>query len=826
MGSRHDGRHFLVIELVEGETLADQIRRGPIPVEESLRLAVQIAEALQAAHEKGVIHRDLKPANIKVTPEGKVKVLDFGLAQASNVEFTDAEALSNSPTLLASTPGMILGTAAYMSPEQAKGRPVDRRTDIFAFGCVLYEMLAGKRAFGGEDVSDTLAAVLRAEPDWDALQTEVAPAVRTLIQRCLAKDRAHRIADISTTKFVLSEPAFTSDSVSSSSVQPRSRLRTISLIVTATLLGAAAAGALVLALRPSLPTAAVVRLSIGLPEGQTFSSVRNSTIAISPDGTQLVYAANSRLYRRSISQFEGTPIPGSESKVTIVNPVFSPDGRSIAFLTTEDDTVKVIPVDGGTPVTIGPRSVGSISWSPEGIVFSQARRILLVSPDGGTPKPLVTVNEGEFAAEPQILPGGQAVLFTLGKPPTDRFENGKVVVQSLTTGERKTLFDGIGARYLPTGHLVYAVGGIVYAVPFDPKQQKVTGKAFAVLEGVRQLFTGAAALSVSNTGTLVYIPGPATLSRSVRMLVVTDRNGSTTPLPLPPAPYVHPRVSRDGKHVAVSTDDGREANVFVYDLTGASTMRRLTFEGHNRLPIWSGDSQRVAFQSDREGDLAIFVQHDGPSPQAERLTKPEPGVAHVPESWSPDGQTLLFSAKKEAVFSLWMLSLDDKKIKPVADIRSVEPIGATFSPDGRWIAYYSNLKRPFEAGPNANRGVYVQPFPPTGARHQLPKEGNDFHPAWAATGTELFYRPQTNRFSAVSVQTQPNFVFGKMVSLPRPATPDRSSSDVRDYDVMPDGRLLSTIPVGDDSVSGTLAAPQIRVVLNWFSELQERVPVK
>jgi len=475
---------------------------------------------------------------------------------------------------------MILGTAAYMSPEQAKGRPVDRRTDIFAFGCVLYEMLAGKRAFGGEDVSDTLAAVLRAEPDWDALQTEVAPAVRTLIQRCLAKDRAHRIADISTTKFVLSEPAFTSDSVSSSSVQPRSRLRTISLIVTATLLGAAAAGALVLALRPSLPTAAVVRLSIGLPEGQTFSSVRNSTIAISPDGTQLVYAANSRLYRRSISQFEGTPIPGSESKVTIVNPVFSPDGRSIAFLTTEDDTVKVIPVDGGTPVTIGPRSVGSISWSPEGIVFSQVRSILLVSPDGGTPKPLVTVNEGEAAVEPQILPGGQAVLFTLGKPTTNRFENGKVVVQSLTTGERKTLFDGTGARYLPTGHLVYAVGGIVYAVPFDPKQQKVTGKAFAVLEGFRQLATGAAALSVSNTGTLVYIPGPATLSRSVRMLVVTDRNGSTTPLPLPPAPYVHPRVSRDGKHVAVSTDDGREANVFVYDLTGASTMRRLTFEGH------------------------------------------------------------------------------------------------------------------------------------------------------------------------------------------------------------------------------------------------------
>src|SRR5215510_6704226 len=285
---KHDGRHILVLELVDGQTLADLVARGPMPVNESLRLAVQIAEALQAAHEKGVIHRDLKPANIKITLDGTVKVLDFGLAKAGDVESSDGDGLSNSPTLrtLASTPGMILGTAAYMSPEQAKGRPVDRRTDIFAFGCVLYEMLTGKRAFEGDDVSDTLAAVLRAEPDWNTLPREISPALRTLIQGCLAKDRAKRIADISVTKFLLTEPSF----AGSTSSQPRSRLRTALLIAAVVLLSIAAGGVLVWKLGPPTPAAPVITFRIDLPEGQTFNGNTMPNVAISRDGARIVYA--------------------------------------------------------------------------------------------------------------------------------------------------------------------------------------------------------------------------------------------------------------------------------------------------------------------------------------------------------------------------------------------------------------------------------------------------------------------------------------------------------------------------------------------------------
>jgi serine/threonine-protein kinase len=585
-----------------------------------------------------------------------VKVLDFGLAKAGDAESSNEDGSSNSPTLrtLSSTPGMILGTAAYMSPEQAKGRPVDRRTDVFAFGCVLYEMLTGMRAFEGEDVSDTLAAVLRAEPDWTALPDDVSPALQTMIQRCLEKDRAKRIADLSTVKFVLSEPAFTASSAGSvdgpTSVhaQRRSRFRATLLIAAGVLFGAAAVGGFFWALRPSTAPPSVARFSVSLPTGQTFPSARNSSIAISPDGTQLVYVANSRLYRRSITAFEATPIPGSEGE-RIVNLAFAPDGRSIAFFSVSDNAIKRIPLDGGTPMTIYRGFFGgsTINWSQEGILFGQGSDVLRVSPDGGTPERLVTLNAGEAAHGPQLLPGAHAILFTLTEGRDDRFDwdKAKVVVQSLATGERKTLIDGRDARYLPSGHLVYAVGGNVYATPFDLKQLSV-GRAVQVLEGVRRLVgSGAADLSVSNSGTLIYVAGPSALSGG-RTLIVTDRKGSTTPLPAPPLPYLHPRVSRDGKHIAVGIDDGRTAYVSISDILATSPMRRLTLpnEGHNRFPVWSGDGQRVAFQSDREGDLAIWTQRADGSCRAVRLSKAVPGVAHVQESWSPDGRSLLLSA--------------------------------------------------------------------------------------------------------------------------------------------------------------------------------------
>jgi serine/threonine-protein kinase len=838
---KHDGRHILVLELVEGQTLADLVARGPMPLDESLRLAVQIAEALQAAHEKGVIHRDLKPANIKITRDGTVKVFDFGLAKAREVESSDGDGLSNSPTLrtLASTPGMILGTAAYMSPEQAKGRHVDRRTDIFAFGCVLYEMLTGKRAFEGEDVSDTLAAVLRAEPNWSALPEEVSPGLRTLIQRCLAKDRTKRVAEMSAAKLVLSEPDFMgsagASAVASTTSSARSRLTASSLLLIAALI-LTVGGALVWLLRTPQVAPAVVRFSVRLPDGLTFANVRLGNIDISPDGARLVYAATDRansrrLYSQSLSDFDAKAISGSETKLQISNPTFSPDGQWIAF--SGDQTIKRIPVNGGTPMTIAPAlSPGvSIGWNLQGLLFGQsAYGISRVSPNGSAPLKIVTLQD-EAAFEPRLLPDGNAVLFTLTKGrDEEQFDSASVVIQSLATGARTPIVDGSGGRYLPTGHLIYTLSGTVFAAPFDLKQRKVTGEAVPVLQGVRRRpATGGAELSVSQTGTLAYVPGPATFSAASRMLIITDRNGTTTPVALPPGPYSHPRMSRDAKHVAVAVDERRDAYIAIYDISSAAALRRLTFEGKNQFPVWSGDSQWIAFQSDREGDLGIFMQRaDGSSGKAERLTKPEPGVAHVPESWSPDGQTLIFSEKRDATFSLWMLTLDTRKITPFGKVQSAVPTGAAFSPDGRWVAYTLVTRGTSARGGGlaSGSGVYVEPFPPTSARYQVPKEFIDFHPAWGTTSAELFYIPSAIRLSVIPIRTQPNFSFGKAVTLPKPPTNDRINGDTRDYDVMPDGRFISSVPASDEGASGSDGARQIRVVLNWFTELQQRVPVK
>jgi serine/threonine-protein kinase len=844
-----------------------------LEIDEALPIARQIADALESAHEQGIIHRDLKPANIKLRPDGVVKVLDFGLAKmlepgrageagraggaGRDVAQGFSPAVTNSPTI--TTPamtqmGVILGTAAYMSPEQAKGRPADKRSDVWAFGCVLYEMLTGRRALEGEDVSDTLAAVLRGEPDWSIVPQDVPTPIRTLIQRCLTRDGARRITDIAVAKFLLNEAGTVGTSASiTPPTSAQSRLKTTLLIGAGSVLGAVAASAVLWSSKPSTPPALAARFSIELPEGQTFSGVSRQFVAISHDGTKLVYVANARLYLRSIGDLEARPIPGTESHGGLVNPVFSPDGESIAFFLVDDNTIRRIAVTGGTAVTLC-RTAGlaAMSWGDDGIVFAQNRgsianvegteggAVLRVSPNGGAPEQLITLNRGEFIyGQPQMLPSIGAVLFTLIKSIVavdDRFERSRtervtseeraeIVVQSLKGGKRTTLVNGGDGRYLPSGHLVYAVGGVVFAVPFNVRQHKITGPPVPVLEGVRRSVfgngIGAAQFSVSDNGTVVYVSGPTSISERARTLFVADRNGSRTPLPVPAGPYLHPRVSRDGKLLAVENDDGKEANVFIYDLSATSAIRRLTFGGRNRFPVWSPDGRRVAFQSNRDGDLAIFEQRaDGSA--LTRLTKPDGQVSHMPETWSPDGRTLLFSVVQDRTFSLWALTLADGKVNPFGDVHSAEPINASFSPDGRWVAYTTNDR----AGgtPSPNRGVYVQPFPAIGTRHQVPQVFVDFHPAWGPSGKELFFIPTSSRFVVVGVETVPNLLFGRASFLP-PLTTDRISIDVKDYDVMPDGRFVSTM-AAEQSGPGTTAAPQIRVVFNWFEELKARAPVK
>jgi serine/threonine-protein kinase len=834
-----NGTQFLVLELVDGDSLSNRIARGPLPVDEALAIAKQIAEALEAAHEKGIIHRDLKPANIALTTDGNVKVLDFGLAKAP--EATSGAPLdpADSPTLtspaMMTGVGVILGTAAYMSPEQAKGLAADKRSDVWAFGCVLYEMLTGKRAFEGEDVSDTLAAVLRGEPDWTALPLDTPPAIHALIRRCLKKDRRHRIADISTVLFVIDEPSIVAPTTSAAPqpiVTPRPWWRRAIPATVASLVVGAIVAIAAWNLRPSPPPPSVTRFLFTLAEGQQFTNTGRQLVAMSPDGTQLAYVANQRLYLRSMSETEARPIQGSQDPQGVMSPTFSPDGRSIAFVSQRDRALKRIAVGGGVAVTICliPNISLGVSWGTDGIVFGQrGGDIMRVSPNGGQPEILVSIKNDE-AFGPQVLPGGDAILFTLptgigtnvgggNSGPVD-WDNAQIVVQSLRSGERKTLINrGSDAHYVPTGHIVYALGGVLFAVPFDLRRLQVVGGPVPIVEGVRRGgATGSANFSFSNNGSLAYVPGP--VSTSQQDLAFFDRQGNTEPLKLQGGLYSYPRVSPDGKRVAVETDDGKDANIWIYDLGGTSSMRRLTQDGRNEFPVWSADSESVAFQSNREGDRGIFWQRADGSGTAERLTKPGPETAHVPLSWPRDGKRFLFSMSKGSSTSLWTFSLPDKQASPVGDGQSANQTDGAFSPDGRWVAYTST---PRTGGLSV---VFVQPFPSTGAKYLI--TGAYAHPLWSPDGNELFSSGSgPAQVQVVSVTTQPSFVFGDRTLVPGvQGAIDRGPFAPRNYDITPDGKRFIGVVVSGQARSGESTAPQIQVVLNWFEELKRLVPTK
>jgi serine/threonine-protein kinase len=825
----------LVLELVEGPTLAERIAQGPIPLDDALPIARQLSEALEAAHEQNIIHRDLKPSNIKLRPDGTVKVLDFGLAKVTEPVSAMSSSHSLSPTI--TTPamtqmGMILGTAAYMSPEQAKGRPADKRSDVWAFGCVLFEMLTGQRAFDGEDTSDTLASVLKSEPDWAALPTEVTPAIRTLLRRCLMKDRRQRIADMSVANFVLSESVtvLTLTDVRPTDAAVTHNRRWRSAVVGVVVIGAGLLVGLGTWMRwPSSPEHPVARFSFRLPEGQRFTNPGRRVVAISPDGSQVAYVANLRIYLRSVSEFESHVVTGVEVRGGVLNPVFSPDGGSLAFFSNADQTVRRVSLTGGAPVMIcAANAPTGMTWDVSGIVFGQGGDgIRRCRASGGMPEQLASVDAGEQASGPQILLGGEFLIFAIAKDEdgsVQRHNKARIVVQSLVTGARRTLIDGGSEpRYLPTGHLLYALGGSIFAVSFDPARQMVTSGPVSVVEGIRRAAGGITAVAhfdISNSGNLLYVPGPVRVETSDTAIVVADRSGAVTSLKTLPGPYHQARASRDGTRVAVDSVDGKEAIVWIYELAETSAIKRLTFGGANKFPIWAPDSQRVAFQSDREGDLAIFAQRtDGTG--VERLTKPDKGEVHVPESWSPDGRHISYSVLKDSEYALWILSLADRKTARFSDVRSREPIGSVFSADGRWIAYHSLPAGSY--ADSANSGVFVEPFPATGARYQAPRVNRDFQPLWSRDGTELFYIAATSSgLTAVPVKTASGVTFGTPQTFPFSANAGLLSGSARAFDALPDGRFIGLV-VGSGDDQSSSASQEVRVVLNWTEELKRLV---
>jgi serine/threonine protein kinase len=606
-----DGTNFLVLELVEGETLSDKLKRGPIPVEESLKLALQISEALDAAHEKGIIHRDLKPANIKVTPDGKVKVLDFGLAKAYAGDKEDVN-LSNSPTLseAATQQGIILGTAAYMSPEQARGEAVDKKADIWAFGVVLFEMLTGRVMFEGRTVSDTLAAVLMREPEWKRLPANLNPRLRLLLEHCLEKEGKNRCSSIGEARLdiqkVLADPGgILVQPVTTAG--PRMKLRTIiPWIAAAIVLTAIIAGVVVWKLKPSEPRR-VMRFTYELPEEQGDLGVG---LAVSPDGSRFAYVTSKGLYLRSVDALDARLISGTDQNST--QPFFSPDGQWIAYWSSNERKIKKIAISGGAPIVLCDTNliVVGLSWSPDNtIVYSDVLGggVKRIPADGGTPEFLIkaepaNVKERGIPVDPQMLPDGKTLLFTRGFDPQN-MTNMQVVIQSLESGKQKVLSQGFGGMYLPTGHLLYGLQSNnatnIVAVPFDLGKLEMKGGPVPMLEGIRSI-------ALSNSGTLVYVSQPVTAisksettaagtTASRRTLVWVDRKGREETLAVPPNMYRFPNISPDGKKVAMNVVTGENSDIWVWDLL-RKTLTRLTFEGTSHVnPVWTSDGKRIAF---------------------------------------------------------------------------------------------------------------------------------------------------------------------------------------------------------------------------------------
>ena len=822
-----EGTRALVLELVEGPTLADRISKGPIPLDEVLPIAKQIAEALEAAHEAGVIHRDLKPANIKVREDGTVKVLDFGLAKAFDPNPEGDPSQSPTLTAAATQMGVILGTAAYMSPEQARGQTVDRRADVWAFGAVLYEMLAGRRAFEGEDVSDTLVSVFRDDPDWSRLSADVPARVRQAIQVCLQKDPKQRVRDVAAVRLAM-EGAFgtTASAPSEPTVAPSLPIWQRPVAIAGAVLASLAVGGIAVWTlgNGTVPAPSSKRFTLTLPESDRLLGGSGDMLALSPDGQTLVYVATRdgtrQLFRRPVDQFQATPMPGTEGAQ---DPFFSPDGQSVGF-DANGAMLRVALVGGpAQTLTATPSFRGAVWGADDMIVYGlyAAGPLMQIPAAGGDPVVLFTPDDGRRAWWPRALPDGDAVLFTLSEGAN---AGGELHLLIRDTGEHRTLIpNAVAGRVLDTGHLVFVRSGALWAVPFDRDRLDIVGNPVPVAEGVRVESGGAVQFALANDGSLVYIPGEVSIGN--RRLVWVDPSGREEPLATPADNYVSLSLSPDGTRAAVSILDGSgNRDVWVSELARGTLTRQTTDDAFDGRPLWHPDGRRVAFQSDRNGQPEVFWQAADGSGTAERLLTIDASVGDiVPYDWSPDGAALFVHALlPETGTDVGMVSIEGPGTwEPLIQTAANEGI-PTISPNGRWLAYSSNETGRYE--------VYVVRFPELEGK-QVISVGGGFFTNWSTDGSELIYlrgpsgAPEPEAVMRVSLDIDegdpPSLIVG---------TPERlfdwrnySPSSGRYHDVSSDGqRFLMITPGGSDAGAGRA---EINVVLNWTQELLERVPI-
>jgi serine/threonine-protein kinase len=798
-----DGKHYLVMPHLEGQTLAARLEKGPLPLAQALKIAVEIANALDKAHHAGIVHRDLKPGNIMLTRAGAT-LLDFGLAKAGGAAIAGS-ALSMQatapPNLTAQ--GTILGTFQYMAPEQLEGRDADARTDIFAFGAIVYEMLTGRKAFEGKSQASLIAAILDHDPPpISSLHPLTPPQLDHVVKRCLAKapeDRWQTASDLA------QELKWAEDKRSEAGAIESHRRRAIPLGLAA--LAAAVVGVVVgiavwtLRPAPSATTPAVVRLAVTLNAGEEVPA--GYPMALSSDGRQLAYIASNRIHLRSMNSLVSRVLAGTEGAQ---GPFFSPDGQWIGFVA--QNKLKKVSTSGGVPQTLSEAvQAGGGSWGPDETIYyaaGAASPIWKIPAAGGSPERVTTLDrsKGEVSHRwPQLLPGGKALVFTTWTGPG--WDERHLHLHVLGTGERRVLLQGASTgRYVASGQLVYSRAGALLATPFDLGRLEIAAVPPTPVElQVREASQGAE-FAVSDNGMLAYISGNP--QGYVSRLVIADRSGTIEPLPAPPQPYNDPAISPDGLRAVVTVRAGTHG-LWIYDFS-RGTLTALRTKGSAQDPFWTPDGKRIVFRQTLAGYRNLYWRPADGSEDEERLTTSE--NLHTVGSFTPDGKWLAFSETDPATSpDIWLLPLSgDRKPQVFLKTPSAEQ-NPRFSPDGRWLAYVSN-----ESGRDE---VYVRRFPDPGAKWQISTDGGNA-PVWSRDGEELFYR-SADKTMVVDVRTRPAFGSPRVLFEGRFPT---STTSVSGYDVFPDGRRF----LRPQQLEPEQPATQVNVVINWFEDVKRRVP--